>query len=177
MADTEQPIACPECGAANKTGARQCHQCGEALGQTAVTGSRPKPRPASDDDPDAERPRKRRPRDDDEDEDDDRPRRRRPQADADELGATPLAAVVPVGVSPWALAACYLGLIGCIPLLGAPFALFGVLFGIIALVRRPKNVNYGSITGHVRAFIGIACGLIGLILSVVVAIGMFAGRR
>jgi hypothetical protein len=87
---------------------------------------------------------------------------------SDEYSA--VAAIIPLGVSPWALAAFYLGLIGCVPLCGAPFALFGVIFGIIALVRRPKKSSYGAITGNFRAIIGIVCGALGLAVSLIIIV-------
>jgi hypothetical protein len=100
------------------------------------------------------------------DEEDDRPRRRPPPRD--EVEAADF--LVPMHVSPWALAACYLGLIGfCLPFVGVPFALIGFICGIIALRRQGRQTQtYGRVTGNIRAIIGIVLGGLGLVIPVVI---------
>ncbi len=170
MAEASSPVVCPACGARNPAAARACGACGEPLAETAVTGARPAPpRP---DDAVEDRPRRpaARPAVHGDDEDDAAMGRKmrniaRPEGDYHVDSDTALGFVVPVGVSGWALAAGYLGLIGCIPILGVPFALLGILFGVIAIVHRRTDGSYGAITGNVRAVIGIALGLLGLLAS------------
>jgi hypothetical protein len=88
--------------------------------------------------------------------------------------------IVPVNVSGWALAACYSGLIGmCIPLVGLPFALAGLICGIIAIKRRKRDVTYGVISGNIRAVLGIVFGSIGILLTaawgIMFMLGVFKG--
>jgi hypothetical protein len=92
---------------------------------------------------------------------DDEPRRPRRSA----VEATDF--LIPTNVSGWALASCYLGLIGfCVPVLGLPFALLAVVFGIIA-VRRQKDraETYGEVTGNIRAVVGLILGGLGIVIS------------
>jgi hypothetical protein len=109
----------------------------------------PRKRAPLPDDDDDDRPRKRRRRD--EDDDDDR------RIDKNDDGSnTALSAVVPVGVSIWALLSLYTALLSCIiPGLG----LLGLLFGILAFVRANHQASYGSITGNIRAVAGILISL------------------
>ncbi|MFM7073662.1 MAG: DUF4190 domain-containing protein [Planctomycetota bacterium] len=73
--------------------------------------------------------------------------------------------LVPIGVSPWAIASGYLGLL--VPLCGVtgPFAL---LTGILALRQISKNPQMG---GQVRAWVGIVLGLLGSLIFVFFLIG------
>lgn len=86
----------------------------------------------------------------DDDEYDDRPRRRRrPPPDlGDDAGMRML---LPVGRSPWAIAAGYLGLFSvlCLP---APFALFCGVMAVRQIRRDPKAHGMG------RAVFGIVMG-------------------
>lgn len=96
-------------------------------------------------------------RDDDRD-DDERPRRRRRRRDEednrprmeDDAGMRML---LPIGRSPWAIIAGYLGLFSvlCVP---APFA---ILFGIIAVMDIKKNPKKH---GMGRAIFGIVMGVV-----------------
>jgi len=122
-----------------------------------------------DDLPDDEpRPRRRDPDDDDYD---DRPRRRRPP----DVEATDF--LIPTGVSAYSMAACYFGLFSCfIPVLGLLMAIIALPCGIAALRRRKKRAStYGSVTGDIRAVVGIVCSsltLLGyLVLGVLIAAG------
>jgi hypothetical protein len=125
------------------------------------------------------RPTRRRPADDDDRdrEEDDRPRRRR-RRDADEdsnpAGDAALAAVVPVGVSIWAMVSLYSALLSCvIPGLG----LIGIFAGIMALVASKKQqTSYGSVTGNIRAVIGIVLGLLNTVFHAIMLIALLMGR-
>jgi hypothetical protein len=107
-----------------------------------------------------------------EDDEDDRPRRRRPPQDQVEAADF----LVPLHVSPWALAACYLGLIGfCLPFIGIPFALIGLICGIVALYRQGRQTHtYGRMTGNVRAIIGIVLGALGILYPLVILLIVWA---
>src|SRR5262249_53592077 len=67
-----------------------------------------------------------------------------------------LALVVPVNTSVWAIAAGYLGLFAVL-LIFAPPALFCGIMAVLSL-RRNKGMR-----GHVRAWLGIAMGLLGTV--------------
>ena len=100
-----------------------------------------------------------------EDDEDDRPRRRRRDAEeesAEDLGASPLSAVVPIGGSVWALLSFYLALLSCIvpiPLLG----LIAILLGLVAFFTHKHKASYGSVTGNMRAILGILIGFITMV--------------
>ncbi|MFL5338737.1 MAG: hypothetical protein ACJ8F7_01105, partial [Gemmataceae bacterium] len=96
--------SCPECGRPLLPGEKSCPNC-------TPTRERRRP-PVEDDDPDWDRPVRPRPRE-------------------QPLEATDL--FVPTNVSPWAIASCYLGLIGfCLPLIGLLFAIPAFVCGIVA---------------------------------------------
>ena len=109
----------------------------------------------------------RRGRDDDDDEDWDRPaRRRRPEP---AMGETDL--LVPTNVSPWAIASCYLGLIGfCLPVVGLVFAIPALICGIVAIRRRSKSQTYGGVTSNIRAVIGVVLSSLALVGNTVLLI-------
>jgi hypothetical protein len=112
-----------------------------------------------------ERPRRRQERDDY----DDRPRR---HSSGPEVEATDF--LIPTNVSAWSMAACYFGLFSCfIPFIGLVMALVAFPCGIVALRRRKKKAaSYGSVTGDIRAVIGLICSSLTLIghLIMIVAI-------
>jgi hypothetical protein len=128
----------------------------------------------ADDDrePDEEpRPRRRR----DPDDEDDRPRRRREEP---EFEATDI--LIPTGVSGYSIAACYLGLVSCLPVVGLFFGIIALICGIIALRQRKKKCapgSYGAVTSDMRAIIGIVLGgigtLINLPITIIVIVGAF----
>lgn len=128
----------------------------------------------ADDDrePDEEtRPRRRR----DPDDEDDRPRRRREEP---EFEATDI--LIPTGVSGYSIAACYLGLVSCLPVVGLFFGIIALICGIIALRQRKKkraSGSYGAVTSDMRAIIGIVLGgigtLINLPITIIVIVGAF----
>lgn len=98
-----------------------------------------------------------------------RPPRRREEPRHD----SSLQAILPVNVSPWAVAAFFTGLVGCIPLVGIPFALAAIVCGILGLVRRPADTGtYGGATSNVRAVLGIVFGVLGLAFSAFAVFGM-----
>jgi hypothetical protein len=124
---------------------------------------------------DPDRPRRPRDRDDDENEDD-RPRRRRRDADegkGEDIGNSPLGAVVPLGVSVWALVSLYSALLSCvIPGLG----LVAIASGILAFVTHKQKATYGSVSGSIRAVIGIVLGLITLVFHGFLLFALLTGR-
>jgi hypothetical protein len=73
--------------------------------------------------------------------------------------------LVPVNVSGWALASCYLGLIGfCLPFVGIPFGIVAIIFGILAFQRqKSRSVTYGQVTGNIRAVIGLILGSLAVV--------------
>ncbi len=173
-------MICPECGARNKPEARRCRECGEDLVETGVTGKAPAPRRRNDEE-DEERPRKRRAGVDADDEEGVRRKLKKlTRSEDDELPRpedTAAAALIPLGVSPWALAAFYLGLIGCVPLFGAPLGLLAIVCGIMALVRRPKKSSYGAVTGTARAIIGLICGVLSIGVALLILVIGLVNRR
>ena len=172
MPEPDRPLVCPECGAKNKPGARTCRDCGETLTSSAVTGKQPR----ADADDEDDRPRRRR-RDEDDDQDLERIARRVTKP-ADDPGAASL--LVPIGVSGWAVAAGYLGLLSCIPCVGGPFGLAAIGCGIMALAKGRNAGTFGKASGVMRAVVGIACGLIGVLISAVALLGFIlsaTGRR
>jgi hypothetical protein len=129
--------------------------------------------------------KKKRPADDD---DDDVPRKDEEDGGSD-LGNSPLSVLIPVGGSVFALAALWLGV-------------FAVVAGIAGLILFPKNVislllpafwpiallccalsffthkhkaSYGSITGNMRAILGILASLVALGLHGFLAFLYFKG--
>jgi hypothetical protein len=129
--------------------------------------------------PEDDRPRRRR-RDDDEEEE--RPRRRRRDEDYDDdydddyprrskdLGDDPaMRLLLPVGLSGWAIAAGYLGLVSvlCIP---APFALLTGILAIREMNRNPKKHGMG------RAIFGIVMGGLGMLCLVAILVALLLGK-
>ena len=171
MPEPDRPLVCPECGAKNKPGARTCRDCGEALTSSAVTGRRPRPR-ADEDDEEDDRPRRRPRRDAGDDQDLERIARRVTKP-TDDPGAASL--LVPIGVSGWAVAAGYLGLLSCIPCLGGPFGLLAIGCGVMALMKGRNAGTFGKASGVMRAVVGITCGVIGVLISAVALLGMILG--
>lgn len=130
------------------------------------------PREDDRDDAEEDRPRRMRRRDpDDVDDDDDRARpRRKPDR---EIEASDF--LIPTGVSAASMAACYFGIFSCvIPGLGLVMALIALPCGIVALRRKKKKrSSYGSVTGDVRAVIGVICSsltLIGYLIILIFAV-------
>lgn len=133
-------------------------------------------RPASEDDFERDRPLRRPRRDDDEDE---RPRRRRSRP-VDDDGVNAAEFLVPVNVSAWSIAACYFGLLSCVlPFIGLVLALVAFPSGIVALRRRRKNnkSDYGSITGDMRAVIGLISSGLTLVGYIVIGIIYLANLK
>ncbi len=106
--------------------------------------------------------------DDDYDEDDDYPEVR-PVRRQQELGDDPaIRMLIPVGLSGWAIAAGYLGLLSvlCIP---APFALITGILAIREIRRNPRKHGMG------RATMGIVMGSIGTVGLLFLLIGLIVG--
>jgi hypothetical protein len=126
-----------------------------------------------DDDEDDDRPRKKRSARDDDDDDRPRKRQRRDDDEDDDLGNSPLGAVVPLGVSLWALASFYTSLLCFIPGLG----LIAIALGVVAFLTAKHKATYGSISGNMRAVLGIVFGLISSLFWIVAGISMLMSRR
>lgn len=140
---------CPACGAVNSPGVPRCGRCGAPLAADAPVN------------PCAERPQ---------------------QAGAYPYpppGSYPtstpgvddgLRMIVPIGVSPWAIAAGYLGLVSpiCVGITG-PLA---IIAGIIALKQIKKDPRIG---GKVRSIIGIVLGALGTLMLLGFLIAMIVG--
>jgi hypothetical protein len=113
-----------------------------------------------------------------EDEEDERPRKKRRDADEEDgsdIGSSPLSAVVPVGGSIWALLSFYIALLSCVvplPLLG----LIAVILGGVAFMTHKHKASYGSITGNMRAVLGIVIGLFTMVGSTIIVIMYFMGK-
>jgi hypothetical protein len=130
-------------------------------------------------------------RDDDYDDDEPRrPAKKKPRQDEEEesesLRDNPILNMFfPVGVSIWAMGANYLGafsILGAIfgfalaftlganmkilgmilPGVGAFLGFLAIIMGLLSFIIRPKKTTYGSVTGYMRAVIGIILGFIGL---------------
>lgn len=88
-------------------------------------------------------------------------------SDQNRPAATALDAIIPT--NPLAALSCWIG-IGSVVLCG-----FGVLLGPIAIVLgwlglkkwKMQESNYGATTSKVRAWIGIATGILGIVISAV----------
>jgi hypothetical protein len=73
--------------------------------------------------------------------------------------------LVPTGVSRWAIASCYFGLIGlCVPCLGLVLAIPAFVCGVVAIRQRRNDASYGSVTSNVRAIIGLVASGLAIIL-------------
>jgi hypothetical protein len=121
-----------------------------------------------DDEDDDRRPRRRRRREDDEDDDDfdDRIRRIRKEDSDDDIGDDPaMRLILPVGLSGWAIASGYLGLISVL-LFPAPFALLTGVLAIREMQRNPKKHGMG------RAIFGIIMGGLGTLVALIVAVAL-----
>ncbi len=111
------------------------------------------------------------------DDDDEPPRKKRRDADEDEredLGSSALSAVVPVGGSLFALASLWLSVIAFLltvagmvffwkhilsVVLPIPWVL-SLLCGVISFFTAKHKASYGSITGNMRAILGILISLV-----------------
>jgi hypothetical protein len=131
------------------------------------------------DDEEEERPRKKKRPADDEDEDAPRPKKRkRADDEASDLGSSPLSAILPVGGSIFALASLWLSVLSllagfaCMVLFGKsvysailpsvwPIA---ILCGVVSFFTHKNKASYGSITGNMRAILGILIGLAAMVL-------------
>jgi hypothetical protein len=137
--------------------------------------------PAASDD----RPKKKRPADDD---DDDVPRKDEEDGGSD-LGNSPLSVLIPVGGSVFALAALWLGVFAVvagiaglilfpknvISLLLPAFWPIALLCGALSFFTHKHKASYGSITGNMRAILGILASLVALGLHGFLAFLYFKG--
>jgi Domain of unknown function (DUF4190) len=79
--------------------------------------------------------------------------------------------LLPVGRPASAIAAGYLGLFGIAPLVGLPFAVLAIIFGIIAIKKISRDP---SLCGKGRAWFGIITGSLGTLLTIIGLIGLVA---
>jgi hypothetical protein len=94
------------------------------------------------------------------------PPHRQIRIDREEVIA-PADLIVPINVNIWSLLAAYLGLVGfCLPFVGIPFAVLGVLFAVLAMRSKkgPGGTSYGKVTGDIRAWAGLILGVLGLLI-------------
>jgi hypothetical protein len=89
----------------------------------------------------------------------------RPRGGGDASAEQGLQWLLPIGRSAWSIAAGYLGLLSCFPILGAACGILAVIFGILGLASAKKNPRLG---GKGRAIFGIIAGSISIVLHVVV---------
>lgn len=68
-----------------------------------------------------------------------------------------------------ALAAYYLGLFSCFPILGLPLAIAALVLGIMGLRNVGRNPQ---MKGTVHAWVGLICGTIGLLINGFLSIGL-----
>ena len=129
---------------------------------------------------DPDRPRKKKAAPPPDEDEDDRPRKKKKRAaeededeSGDDLGSSALSAVLPVGGSVFGLLALWLsvlsglmGLAGMILFWKSPISALlpslwpvALLCGILALFTHKHKASYGSITGNLRAIIGILISL------------------
>jgi hypothetical protein len=162
-------------------------------GPPATKKPAPKPVDAEDEDEDEEeevrRPVKKKPaRRDDDDEDDDEPREK-----VSVRESTALNVLAPVGGSFWGLGSLVFGVLASVsPVflailyflwnahnwlgkagyavvgLAAFVGLLAIPLGVMSFIFRPKRASYGGVTSYMRAIIGIALGVIGIIICGVV---------
>jgi hypothetical protein len=130
--------------------------------------------PSNDDDRFEEKARHfRRRQRDDYDEDDQAVRRPPPSP-----GVEATDFLIPTNVSGYSIAACYLGLISCLPVVGLVTGVVAILCGIAALRRRNKSRqpgSYGAVTGDIRAVVGIVLGSIGTLFNLPVTFLLIVG--
>lgn len=172
MSPAASERSCPKCGATVTAEADRCPSCQavlpaaeEPIEVQAVTAepARRKPARRRDDDDD----------EDDYDDEDDRPRR----TYAKDPGADAAQFLVPLNVSGWAIASCYMGLLGmCIPIVGLILTIPALIFGIIALRRQKRAATYGAVTGNVRAILGIVFSVLGILFSAFFAFMMLMAK-
>jgi hypothetical protein len=126
------------------------------------------------------------------DEDDERPRKKRRDADDEEgsdLGSSALSAVVPVGGSIFALASLWLSVIAFLltiagmvffwqnilsVVLPIPWVL-SLLCGVISFFTAKHKASYGSITGNMRAVLGILMSLVVMAMHGFLVFVLFSG--
>jgi len=141
-------VICPRCGRETPAALAHCEFCGGELLQTSLDEAR---NPFAEATPYA-------------------PPSKPLQPPADTLGDDPaLRMLLPVGRSPYAIAAGYLGLFSVALCFLGPFA---ILFGILAIVDIHKNPK---LVGMPRAILGITLGAIGTIGLVFAILAMALG--
>jgi hypothetical protein len=147
MADIQPAPTCPACGKEVDPSARTCSACGQEIRRQHAA------------DPDVtDRPRRPRPPDDDYDYPTER---RRPRNLTRDPNDEALGWIVPMHESLWAIAAGYLGLFSCFPLVGLLPAVLAIILGVVALKDIKRNRGR---RGAFRAWFGIVVGSIMLLI-------------
>ncbi len=184
----DKKVRCPKCGAVNGPGAPRCHRCGVGLIRAGFAA-----RPVEDPDENQPRKPMRKPAPPSDDEDVEpratkKAKRRRDEEPAEQVTSIRdnpiLNMFFPVGVPLLAMGANYLGIFSILgvlfggalaagmgirwlgivlPALGALLGLLAIFMGGLSFIIRPKKTTYGSVTGYLRAIVGIICGLVGLV--------------
>jgi hypothetical protein len=81
--------------------------------------------------------------------------------------------LLPIGRSGWAIAAGYLGLLSCVPVVGLVFAIAAIVTGSLALRNCQRNPELG---GRGRAIFGVVAGSLVFVLQIV-GVAAFFGPR
>jgi hypothetical protein len=147
-----------------------------------------KPQPAAAEE---ERPRKKRPADDDDE--DDAPKRKKVKKDEDEsdMGSSPISALIPVGGSIFALLSLWLSAISLlagiaamilssspiVPAIAPGLWPLALLSGIASFFTHKSKASYGSITGNMRAILGILISLVVMVMHGFFVFLYFKGAR
>jgi hypothetical protein len=95
----------------------------------------------------------------DDEEDRPRPRRRRRTLTEPDEGVRWL---IPIDRSGWSIAAGYLGLLACLPLIGLLFGILALVTGMLALSHLKRNPDLG---GQGRAIFGLVAGSLGALAN------------
>jgi hypothetical protein len=137
-------IRCPSCGQDSAEAAAYCQRCGVALGNPFVSPSVAIPQAVMG--------------------------QSMPGQSIPGQGSETVATIIPYR-NAGALAAYYLGLFSCFPVLGFPLAIIALVCGIQGLkaVRRNPAAH-----GTAHAWVGLICGTIGFLINglIILAIGL-----
>ena len=77
--------------------------------------------------------------------------------------------LVPVGRSGWSIAAGYLGLLSCLPLVGLPLGIMAITAGWMGLRQSRSNPRLG---GRGRAILGIVLGSLSVVIYSIAAVAL-----
>jgi hypothetical protein len=80
--------------------------------------------------------------------------------------------LVPIGRSGWSIAAGYLGLLSCLPIIGLLLGILALITGILGLRHSSRNPEIG---GRGRAIFGIVLGAINIIFNSILIFALVMG--